>query len=211
MGRTHLVSGAAAGAWLAVGMTPAATLPPMHPFVGFVLALTLHVAGVTLGAGAAMLPDWDHPSARVVRVVPLLGPVLCHVIRFLSKMTTGVEHRGLSHSLLFSGLWAWLVYLASAWLIGDTAARYLALAVVVGHAAALAGDLVTRAGLRHVLWPLPIELSIPRLLRIKTDGPFEKWIVFPLTLALAVAGVAEWLGLVSWTVSWGTEVISGGW
>jgi inner membrane protein len=202
MGRVHLTSGAAAGTWLAVGMTPAVTLPVMHPVLGFIAALALHLAGVTLAAGAAMLPDWDHPDAKVVRVVPILGPALCHLIRFLSKLTTGIEHRGLSHSLLFSALWAWGFYLLAERLVGPVPARYLALAVMAGHAAALLGDLVTKSSLRFVFWPLPINLRFPRPLRIKTDGPFERWVVFPLTLVATALGVAEWAGLVSWGLEW---------
>jgi inner membrane protein len=195
MGPTHMLSGAAAGAWLGVAAAPIATLG----LPGVVLA----VFGVGLGAAAAMTPDLDHPDAKAVTRLGVVGSMLCHAIRFVSKLTTGVEHRGLSHSLVFAGLWGWATYGLTAWLIGPDHARYLAVSVIVGVVSALLGDLVTRAGLRHLMWPLPIEVSIPRVLRITTNGPAERWVIFPLVLVATVAGVAEWAGL----VSWGLEMI----
>lgn len=176
MGKTHLVCGAAAGAWLAVALDPA-------PAVA--------LAGVGLGMASAMTPDLDHPQARAVKRLSILGLVLCHVIRFISKMTTGVEHRGLSHSLAFAGLLGWLTFGLAALVIDPSQARYLGISVAVGVISALLGDLVTLAGLQHLLWPLGTQVSVPRWMRIKTNGPFEKWIVLPAATVAAVAGVAE--------------------
>lgn len=99
LGKTHAASGACAGLALA-------------PWVG---AHTLPAAVVvaTVTAGAALLPDLDHPGARASR---LLGPVtgvlsslLRAASRWLYARTKGPrderhrgEHRHLTHTLLFA-------------------------------------------------------------------------------------------------------------
>lgn len=173
---THLLSGAAAGAWLAVAFTPA-------PGVA--------LAGVALGAAAAMTPDLDHPSARAVRRLGFVGLGLCWIIRTVSRITTGTEHRGLSHSFAFAlalGLGAWA--LAGLALDGSQS-LYLGVSVVVGVVAALLGDLVTISGLHHLMWPLGTQVSVPQWMRIRTNGPFEHWVVFPLVALATVAGVLQ--------------------
>lgn len=182
MGRSHLISGAAAGAWLAVALDPT-------PAVG--------LAGVVLGMGAAMAPDLDHPSARAVTRLSIVGLALCHMIRFISRITTGVEHRGLSHSLAFAALLGWLTYLPASVALEQSQALYLGVSVSVGVIAALLGDLVTLAGLQFLLWPFGVEVSIPYWMRIKTNGVAERFVVLPLLIVATVAGIAEMAGVVS--------------
>src|SRR4051812_31909710 len=96
-GRTHLISGACAGAWLAVAVSP---------------ALGVSLAGVAVAAVAAMTPDLDHLDAtpsrsmeitrlrlgvrfgrhrlgpsRILRLGP--GPLISWLLRLLSRLTTG--------------------------------------------------------------------------------------------------------------------------
>jgi inner membrane protein len=209
MNRTHSTCGAAAGAWLAVVAQPS----PAYALVG-----------VGVGALAARAPDWDHLDAAPVRAWTLyrwrckglrifgwslipkftfrigVGPVISWLLRLVSKLTTGVKHRGASHSLLFALLLGLGTFgLAGIWLpLGLSA--YLGLAVATGVVSALLGDLVTRAGLDHLLWPLAVKASIPPRLRIKTGGPAEKFVVFPVMvieigfgLAQVILGGAWWV------------------
>jgi membrane-bound metal-dependent hydrolase YbcI (DUF457 family) len=198
-GRTHLISGACAGAWLAVAVSP---------------PLVVSLAGVAVAAVAAMTPDLDHldatpsrsmelfrvrlgrrsrGSSRVLRVG--IGPVVSWVLRLLSRLTTGRAHRGLTHSLVFAAVIGCLTGLVSAQLMSQSHAIYLGVSAFLGVAAALAGDLVTRASLKHLLWPFATPVSVPKRLRIKTGGRIETWGVLPLITGLTVYGVATALGL----------------
>jgi inner membrane protein len=172
--------------------------------VSLAASVTLHVFGVALAAAAALTPDLDHPEAKGVRRLGVVGLGLSHGIRGVSRLTTGVSHRGLTHSLAFAGLLGGLTYLATGLLLPDYAARYLGCAVAAGVVAALLGDLVTRRGLQHLLWPLPWVVEWPRMLRFTTGKGVEKYVVFPAVLVTAVAGVLEWFGLTSATL----EVLS---
>lgn len=83
MGRTHALSGVVAAlavVGLAAPTTDGAHLAPL-------VAAT--------AAGAALLPDLDHPSSTMSR---MLGPVTGLVSRVLSTLSGG--HRQLTHSLL---------------------------------------------------------------------------------------------------------------
>jgi membrane-bound metal-dependent hydrolase YbcI (DUF457 family) len=145
---THTVSGAAAGAWLAV-------------------------AGTAVGALGSMGPDLDHVSSRPVRALGPVGWILTRLLRLVSKVLTGRKHRGISHSLLFAVLVGCLAALgAHRWLPSESAA-YLGIAAFVGVVAALLGDLVTKASLQHLFWPFPITVHVPRWLRIRGGGAAE--------------------------------------
>ena len=85
MGRTHAASGAVA--FLAV-------LPLLHQAGLSLTPLTVPVAALA-AAGAATLPDLDHPQATVSRS---LGPVTVGLARLVAGCTGG--HRGGTHSLL---------------------------------------------------------------------------------------------------------------
>ena len=81
-------------AWCAVSASP--------------LVGDLDVSGVAVGAlvsaGAALLPDVDHPSASVARSLP---PLTVWVARLVSAVGGG--HRGITHSLVGAVLFVALV------------------------------------------------------------------------------------------------------
>ncbi|MEX2621923.1 MAG: metal-dependent hydrolase [Egibacteraceae bacterium] len=97
MGRSHALSGAAG--WLALAPPlAAATDIPMEP-AGL-------AAGAVVTAGAALLPDLDHPSSTVARA---LGPVSQLLAVAIATLAGG--HRQATHSLVFvaavaAGVWA---------------------------------------------------------------------------------------------------------
>ena len=174
LNRTHTTCGAAAGAWLGVAVGPEPALA---------------LGGVALAALAAFTPDLDHPSARPVKALGPVGWLLCRILRAVSMATTRVAHRGATHSLLFAltlGVSAMLIFLS--WL-PVLESGYLGGTVFVGVVAALLGDLVTNSGLKHLMWPLRVVVSIPRGLRIGTGGIVELYVVFPLMLLATWAGI----------------------
>lgn len=74
--------------------------------------------GTLLTAGAALLPDADHPSGTISHV---LGPVSHHLCRFISWVSGG--HRHGTHSLLFvvvavAATWAGEHYLGRPFTLG---------------------------------------------------------------------------------------------
>jgi membrane-bound metal-dependent hydrolase YbcI (DUF457 family) len=95
LGHTHAVSGALL--WLGVAPAAAAvTGTEMSP---------VHLAAGTLAcAGAALLPDLDHPQATIAH---FLGPVSQAVSRVVNLLAGG--HRMATHSLLFCVFAALLV------------------------------------------------------------------------------------------------------
>lgn len=90
LGRAHLVVGAAGFIGAVVPLMDAAGYP-MSP--GEV------ACGTAVAAGAAMLPDLDHPQATVSRS---LGPVSWMASRLVSRIAGG--HRNGTHSLLACAL-----------------------------------------------------------------------------------------------------------
>jgi membrane-bound metal-dependent hydrolase YbcI (DUF457 family) len=104
MGHTHALTGAAA--WLAVAPGLAAlpylvesTRAVETGIMANALTPAEFMAGALVCAGAAMLPDLDHPSATIAQT---FGPVTW----VLSKMVAWVSggHRGATHSLVFAVL-----------------------------------------------------------------------------------------------------------
>lgn len=134
MGPTHAMSGAAAGVVLAVTTAQATGVPAD---AGTVVVL----AGVT--AGAAILPDLDHPSGTAARTLGPVSKLLSVFVNRLSSMVaeaTGARgrrvggHRTLTHTLLFAVLLA-----AATWCavdLGDsrvTIAIFAALVLLALH------------------------------------------------------------------------------
>lgn len=91
LGHSHATSGALAWAALAPTAIPMVLSSRLQP--GEVLV------GTVLCAGAALLPDLDHPEGTIAH---FLGPVS----RLVSKVVNFVSggHRHATHSLLFAGL-----------------------------------------------------------------------------------------------------------
>ena len=149
----------------------------------------LALGGVALAALAAFTPDLDHPSARPVKALGPVGWLLCRILRAVSMATTHVAHRGLTHSLLFALTLGVATTLISLRWLPMIESVYLGWAVFAGVVAALLGDLVTNSGLKHLLWPLRVVVSIPRGLRIGTGGIVELYVVFPAMLVATWAGI----------------------
>lgn len=140
-----------------------------------------------------MVPDADHYAAPAARVFGPLSWLLCCLIRALSARTTGVRHRGLSHSLVFAlgwGLLAGAVVLA--WLPVQVA-LWVGTAAAVGCATHIAGDLLTVSGCKHVLWPSRVQVSWPYMLRFRTGGTAEG----VLCLGMLGAGAVLLYGVVA--------------
>ncbi|MQA98361.1 MAG: metal-dependent hydrolase [Streptosporangiales bacterium] len=89
MGHTHALSGCVA--WLA--------LTPAMAQAGTPLSGAEIVAGGLVCAGAALLPDLDHPSSTIAQTY---GPVTWGLSKLVNTVSGG--HRKATHSLLFAGL-----------------------------------------------------------------------------------------------------------
>jgi hypothetical protein len=198
---THQASGAAAGAWLGVatGAGPALVL-----------------AGTGLGWLVAALPDLDHLDAKPVRKLTVgriryrrpslfrrrrhkyrvvrigIGPLISWVLRYVSQVLTGRKHRGITHSLLFAYLVSVMVFFPAAAVFPATTALYLGASAWWGVCAALAGDAITKSSLKHLFWPLDIELNVPMWVRIET-GHFGEGVIMIFVVASLVSGL--WLAL----------------
>jgi membrane-bound metal-dependent hydrolase YbcI (DUF457 family) len=103
-GHSHAASGA-----LVWAVAAAAALP--EKVIGIHLGTTDVLLGAFLCAGAALLPDLDHPSGTIAHV---LGPVSHYFCRLVCWASGG--HRHATHSLLFvalmfGGSWAGVHYL----------------------------------------------------------------------------------------------------
>ncbi|PRX97145.1 metal-dependent hydrolase [Allonocardiopsis opalescens] len=101
MGYAHALSGCAA--WLAMGPAFAATGRPLGP--GDV------IAGALVCAGAALVPDLDHPSSTIAKTYGVVSQAMSRVIE---KAAGG--HRQGTHSLLFAllvGIGCQLLQIAS--------------------------------------------------------------------------------------------------
>lgn len=102
MGHTHALTGAIA--WLGLA-SPLAALPLLNESSRFIetgimataLGPTELIAGTIICAGAAMLPDLDHPSATIAQT---FGPVTWVLSKAVSWASGG--HRGATHSLAFA-------------------------------------------------------------------------------------------------------------
>ncbi|WP_283137947.1 metal-dependent hydrolase [Rhizohabitans arisaemae] len=89
MGHSHALSGALV--WLAG--VPALTM------TGMPVGPAELVAGALVCAGAAMLPDLDHPSATIAQT---FGPVTWALSKAVNWVSGG--HRNATHSILFAAL-----------------------------------------------------------------------------------------------------------
>lgn len=90
LGRSHVATGAAG--FLAV-------VAPAYALTGNALTPGEVACGTLVAAGAALLPDLDHPKATVSRA---MGPISWFASRVISKLSGG--HRNGTHSLLALGL-----------------------------------------------------------------------------------------------------------
>ena len=212
MGRTHALTGAAAGL----------VLCQLHP--NLTALHTLTIAAIT--AGAALWPDLDHPQSTAANAA---GPLTRGPSMLIAALSGG--HRQGTHSILgiltasaltglavlaggiALGLWvAFLAALGSASVMGRSRpgmiahvatflvigglatttstftpppAATLILATMTGTAVHIAGDMITEEGC-PLLWPLPVRVGVGL---ITTAGTAERWIIAPAAfLATAVLG-----------------------
>jgi hypothetical protein len=133
MGHTHAVSGAMV--WLAGCAGLAAAGWPATPW---------HVAaGTVVCAGAALLPDLDHPQATVARALGPITRLLAYLIARASAAVhastrtgrdrpNGNGHRSLTHTAVFAGGLGAAVSVAGGFGGKTVAAVMLALTVALG-------------------------------------------------------------------------------
>lgn len=93
---------------------------PVAAWCGVTLTASDLAGCAVVGAGAAMLPDVDHPQATVARS---LGPVTYALSRVVAKLSGG--HRNGTHTIPF----AILVALGLGWLLDATGGPWAALAI----------------------------------------------------------------------------------
>jgi membrane-bound metal-dependent hydrolase YbcI (DUF457 family) len=150
LGRTHALSGAVVGA--AVGLTATHLTPgPL-------------AVGVVLTAGAAVLPDIDHPDATCARSFGFITQAFAWVIEHVSG-----GHRHGTHSLV--GIAAF----SAAAFAADTYRQVTAGKIALGLL---------------LLWPLSRQhvRLLPEPLAFTTGTRPERWFVAPL-LFVALAGL----------------------
>ncbi len=91
MGRAHFATGAVT----ALGTAAVLDLP-----VSAVPVLTV------VGAASAYMPGVDHPNATAAKCVPPFSWGARWAVRLLSVRTVGIAHRGLTHTIAVSLVWA---------------------------------------------------------------------------------------------------------
>jgi membrane-bound metal-dependent hydrolase YbcI (DUF457 family) len=182
MGRSHALTGAAA--YLAFG-----------PRGGLIST----AVGATVCAGAALLPDIDHPQATMGTI---LGPISETVARGVALSSGG--HRGASHSAVGVGIayggayaiarWApWQAGAIAVALLVACAVKALGVPIVGGRI----GALVVGVGVA-VVWPTlsPQVVLIGVLAHLAGDALTDKGIrpLYPLTKDHFTFGVAGTTG-----------------
>lgn len=128
MGRTHALTGAAAFTAAAI---PTGRVVPLHP--------AEIVLGAVVTAGAAVLPDLDHPGAGVSRT---FGPFTRAAARLVGWVSGG--HRNGTHSLAGVAVAALTVFAATGLATGDPALPVLGVGLCIVLTAA--GLLVAATG-----------------------------------------------------------------
>ncbi|MEV0248598.1 metal-dependent hydrolase [Nocardia sp. NPDC050712] len=111
LGHSHATSGALAWSG-AAALLPVTVLsyPALQDATGHIGTVEL-VLGVFLTAGAALLPDADHPKSSIAHV---LGPVSYFLCVLISKLSGG--HRRGTHSLLFVAVATYATWAGVHWL-----------------------------------------------------------------------------------------------
>lgn len=166
-GRNHAICGTSA--WLSI----APFLPDSSP--------TMVFSGAVLCAGAALLPDSDHPSASIAHSLPPFSAPICKVIHDVSG-----GHRHGTHSILGVALATFLTWLAmfpTATVFGREVSVGSGLIAIVMTAFAVKGlELNSGMGKRG---------SATRAVLRSTLGP---WII-----AVSTAGLITWVNDYRWT------------
>lgn len=119
MGHSHALTGAIGWLALAPGLAALPVLNESGRFIhSGIMATALTpaelIAGALVTAGAAMLPDLDHPSATIAQT---FGPVTWLLSKAVNWLAGG--HRGMTHSLLFAvGVGSGAHWLANTYPVG---------------------------------------------------------------------------------------------
>lgn len=120
-------AGTGAAVWVA-----ATAVSPLIPALGIMPLSPLSVAiGGLVAAGAALLPDADHPNATIAYSVPGVGKLVTGAVGAASGGHRHGTHSGLSGIVIF--LIAWWITSISGWVNSDYLSTYV---VVSGIAAA---------------------------------------------------------------------------
>ena len=147
LAKTHIMGGVAAG-------LGAATILPHDP-----IFLT---ASAALGA---LIPDICHTGSTIGRKMPLLSSII----------STIFGHRTFTHSLVFLGLAAWLMFSLPIF-------PSISFGILAGMVSHLVLDGMTKNGIK-LLWPMKQTFRMP--LAIRTGGPMEP-IVFAALAVLSI-------------------------
>ncbi|WP_334173447.1 metal-dependent hydrolase [Sinomonas sp.] len=191
MGPHHAACGAAA--WVAVTTRVHLDLTPLTSLLGWAPASfdfgwpLLHasplgaVAGALVTAGAALLPDADHPSATIAHSLPPISRPICAGIGAVAG-----GHRNGTHSLLGIAVFTAIAWAAGHWTVEAPAVGTLHLGagivslLLVAFAAKVLG--VFPEGVRRIPW----LVAVPLAAFIAVFAPREQnW--FPLAVALGSA------------------------
>ena len=169
MGPSHAATGAAA--WLAL-TSPASPVPWLH------LPAELQLLGALTTAGAALISDWDHPSATVAHALPPVTEWMAHGI---AQVAGG--HRKGTHSLV--GIAAFTALASAAASLQVTVAGHSygigqgVIAAFLGAVAATALRLLPRRGWAPA-WAFGVAIAV--LGTVLSDGLW--WI--PASVAIGV-------------------------
>ena len=186
MAKTHISIGFAAG-------FAAANVFGMQPGAEYILALAV----------GSMLPDIDHPGGKINRkILPRSKKIDKMAVYTIMAIAAGYmyvknsnmlfalyaiplflmiafsKHRGITHSLLGSGIFILLIHSISSE-IGKSA---FAIPFAIGYIMHIVSDMFTSAGVQLFY---PAKKRIKFLLRFKTNSTFEK-IVMHIAFAVFV-------------------------
>ena len=149
-----------ASGWLAAGV-------PALDAMGHSLSVPEIAAGTVVAAGAAMLPDLDHPQATVSHS---LGKVTETISHFFAKAMGG--HRNGSHSLLFAAL----VGAGLAWGLSNSNGPWLALGITFFFCSLVVRTLTEADGL------ICAALSAIIAATLITVAPNQDWLFFAVLI-----------------------------
>lgn len=172
MGKSHLIVGSAG--WLLA--TPALAA------VGIPLVPATIAAGTVVAAGAAMMPDLDHPQATVSRS---LGKVSQTFSKYFARSMGG--HRKGSHSVFFAAALGFLV--ANLVSSGGATMAWTALAVIFITSSLLLRVLTEADGIIGAVLSAILAVS---LLAISAGTNFL-WLVAALVIGILLHDLGDFL------------------
>lgn len=182
LGRSHLTHGVAVGAWLASALTYTGAAPDTALGCGAVCA------------GAALLPDIDHHSARITRAWGPIGAILS----WLARVVGGGRHRGWTHSVFGAAVFGAITAVAVLAHPGPLrwSAPAYGLAVAAGCITHCYGDMRTTSGVP--LWWYPgrpyRKTRIGRTIRTGSPTELARQGLYRAVAVASTIGAAALLG-----------------